>query len=174
MCREDRRPFIVRFVADDAPWEDAHNARRYAEFARRYAMYRLTSEHLVGLAVLAPDARVMDLCCGTGVTTEAVLAVLGARGSVVAVDGAAAMLAEARSRATDDRVRWVRGRAEDLAAQLATGADAVLCNQAFWQTDMPAAAAAVRGYCARAGDWSSMFPCACSPAGRRRMPPRTR
>jgi len=79
-----------------APWDDAGNARRYAEFARRYPMYRLTSEHLVGLAVLAPDARVVDLCCGTGVTTEAVLAVLGARGSVAAVDGAAAMLAEAR------------------------------------------------------------------------------
>lgn len=133
------------FVVDDAPWQDADNARRYAEFARRYPMYRLTSEHLVGVAVLAPDARVVDLCCGTGVTTEAVLAVLGARGSVVAVDGAAAMLAEARSRVADERVRWVRGRAEDLTAGLAAGVDAVVCNQAFWQTDMSAAATAVRG-----------------------------
>jgi SAM-dependent methyltransferase len=135
----------VMFVAmADAPWEDADNARRYAEFARRYPMYRLTSEHLVGLAVLGPDARVVDLCCGTGVTTEAVLAVLGARGSVVAVDSAAAMLAEARSRVVDERVRWVRGQAENLTASPAAGVDAVLCNQAFWQTDMPAAAAAAR------------------------------
>lgn len=137
---------MVMFVAiADAPWEDADNARRYAEFAQRYPMYRLTSEHLVGLAVLAPDARVVDLCCGTGVTTEAVLAVLGARGSVVAVDSAAAMLSEARSRVVDERVRWVRGQAEDLAAVPAAGVDAVLCNQAFWQTSMPAAAVSVRG-----------------------------
>jgi SAM-dependent methyltransferase len=77
--------------------------------------------------------------------TEAVLAVLGARGSVVAVDGAAAMLAQARSRVADERVRWVRGRAEDLTAELVAGVDAVVCNQGFWQTDMPAAAAAVAG-----------------------------
>lgn len=134
------------FVAtDDALWEDADNARRYAEHARRYPMYRLTSEHLTGLAVLAPDARVVDLCCGTGVTTEAVLAALGARGSVVAVDGAAAMLAEARSRVVDARVRWVQGQAENLTAILAADVDAVLCNQAFWQTDMSAAAVAARG-----------------------------
>jgi SAM-dependent methyltransferase len=132
------------FVTDDA-WEDADNARRYAEFSRRYQMYRLTSEHLTGLAALAPDARVVDLCCGTGVTTEAVLAVLGVNGSVIAVDGAAAMLAEARSRVADERVRWVQGRAEDLTADLAVGVDAVVCNQAFWQTGMSAAAAAVRG-----------------------------
>jgi SAM-dependent methyltransferase len=132
------------FVADN-PWEDADNARRYAEFSRRYLMYRLTSEHLAGLAALAQDARVVDLCCGTGVTTEAVLAVLGPRGSVVAVDGAAAMLAEARSRVADERVQWVLGRAESLTADLAAGVDAVVCNQAFWQTGMSAAAAAVRG-----------------------------
>jgi len=134
---------IVVFVADDA-WEDTDNARRYADFSRRYPMYRLTSEHLVRLAAPAADARVVDLCCGTGVTTEAVLGVLGSRGSVVAVDGAAAMLAEARSRVADGRVRWVRGRAEDLPADLAASVDAVVCNQGFWQTDMPAAAAAVR------------------------------
>ena len=55
------------------------------------------------------------------------------------------MLAEARSRITDERVTWVRHDAEDLAAVLPSGLDAVLCNSAFWQTDMPAAAAASRG-----------------------------
>jgi SAM-dependent methyltransferase len=136
------RPIVV-FMADGA-WEDADNARLYADFSRRYPMYRLTSEHLVRLAALAPDARAVDLCCGTGVTTEAVLAVLGPRGSVIAVDGAAAMLAEARSRVADERLQWVRGRAEDLPADRA-GVNAVVCNQGFWQTDMAAAAAAVRG-----------------------------
>jgi SAM-dependent methyltransferase len=63
----------------------------------------------------------------------------------VAVDCAAAMLAEARSRVVDERVRWVQGQAENLTAVLAAGVDAVLCNQAFWQTDMSAAAEAARG-----------------------------
>jgi SAM-dependent methyltransferase len=130
------------FVMADDLWEEADNARRYAEFARRFPMYRLTSEHLVETAGFAPDATVVDLACGTGVTTEAVLAALGTRGSV---DGSAAMLGEARSRVADGRVTWVREQAENLAPGIAGGVDAVLCNSAFWQTDMPAAAAVLRG-----------------------------
>lgn len=130
----------------DKPWNDAVNARAYADFARRYPMYRVTSAHLVGLAGLAPDAKVVDLACGTGVSVEAVLDSLGTRGAVFAVDGSAAMLAEARCRITDGRVTWVRERAENLAGnpvlRVPSGMDAVLCNSAFWQTDMPAAAAA--------------------------------
>jgi SAM-dependent methyltransferase len=129
----------------DKPWNDAANARAYADFARRYPMYRLTSGHLVELARLGPAAKVVDLACGTGVSVEAVLAALGTRGSVVAVDESAAMLSEARSRITDERVTWVRESAENLPAAVPSGMDAVLCNSAFWQTDMPAAAAAARG-----------------------------
>ena len=126
----------------DKPWNDLANARAYADFARRYPMYRLTSAHLVEFAGLEPEAKVVDLACGTGVSVQAVLAALGPGGSVTAVDGSAAMLAEARCRITDDRVTWLQERAENLAAGVASGLDAVLCNSAFWQTDMPAAAAA--------------------------------
>ena len=60
-------------MADD-PWKDADNAHQYAEFARRFPMYRVTSEHLVETAGLAPDATVLDprarpgsgwMTCGT-------------------------------------------------------------------------------------------------------------
>jgi SAM-dependent methyltransferase len=129
----------------DKPWNGTANARAYADFAGRYPMYRLTSAHLVEMAGPAADARVVDLACGTGVSVEAALAALGPRGSVFAVDASADMLAEARSRVTDERVTWVREDAENLGAALPSGLDAVLCNSAFWQTDMPAAAAAARG-----------------------------
>jgi hypothetical protein len=39
----------------DNPWEDADTARQYAEFTRRFPMYRLTSEDIVGPAGPAPD-----------------------------------------------------------------------------------------------------------------------
>jgi SAM-dependent methyltransferase len=128
----------------DRPWDDAANARAYADFAGRYPMYQLTSAHLVELADLAGDARVVDLACGTGVSVQAALAALGTRGSVLAVDESAAMLAEARPRITDERVAWLRERAENLAVRAPSGMDAVLCNSAFWQADMPTAAAAAR------------------------------
>jgi ubiquinone/menaquinone biosynthesis C-methylase UbiE len=132
-------------VTADNPWESAENARRYAEFARTYPTYQQTSRHLVRLAQLAPDARVMDLACGTGVTTEAVLAVLGPDGSIVAIDGSQAMLTAVRSLVADRRVTWLRSPAERLSECAPAGLDAVVCNSAIWQTDVRATAAAVRG-----------------------------
>jgi SAM-dependent methyltransferase len=129
----------------DKPWNGTANASAYADFACRYPMYRLTSAHLVEVAGLAPDAKVVDLACGSGVSVEAALATLGPRGCVFAVDDSADMLAEARSRITDERVTWVREQAENLGASVPSGLDVVLCNSAFWQTDMPTAAAAARG-----------------------------
>jgi SAM-dependent methyltransferase len=96
------------------------------------------------MAGLGTAQLVVDLACGTGVTTEAILARLPTTGRVIAVDGSAAMLDVARDEVVEPRVRWVHARAEDLAGHLDEPADVVLCNSAFWQTDMPAAAEAVR------------------------------
>ena len=127
----------------DNPWESGENARRYAQFAGEHALYRRTSEDLAALASLAKDARVVDLACGTGATTKALLALLGPRGQVVAVDAAEAMLAQARSLIGDDRVRWLRSPAERLDRCGIGAVDAVVCNSAIWQTSLPATAVTV-------------------------------
>ena len=129
-------------IAND-PWDSAENARSYAAFARTYSTYRETSQDLVALARLALDAHVVDLACGTGVTTEAVLAALGASGRVVAADASQAMLDVARSAVRDRRVRWLSVQAECLDARTIGPMDAVLCNSAIWQTDIPATVVAV-------------------------------
>lgn len=128
----------------DNPWEDGENARRYAGFTRSHSLYHQSSRDLVRLAQVAPDASVVDLACGTGATTEAALAVLGADGRVLAVDAAQAMLTQARSLVRDDRVRWLRARAEHLDQYGIGVVDVVVCNSAIWQTDVPATVAAVR------------------------------
>lgn len=126
------------------PWESAWNAQRYAEFARTYPMYRQTSRDIVDLAYPAADATIVDLACGTGTTTEAVLSVLGENGVVIAVDGSKAMLDTAQLSIRDERVRWLHLPAERLDDGTEAGADAVVCNAAIWQTDVRATAAAVR------------------------------
>jgi ubiquinone/menaquinone biosynthesis C-methylase UbiE len=125
-------------------WTSAENARRYAEFARTYTTYRQTSRDLVDFARLPADATVVDLACGTGSTTAAVLSVLGEGGRVVAIDGSAAMLAVARSIIHDERVRWLHSPAERLGGDTVTDVDAVVCNSAIWQTDIRLTAEAVR------------------------------
>ncbi|CCH32354.1 class I SAM-dependent methyltransferase [Actinosynnema sp. NPDC047251] len=60
-------------------------------------------------------ARVLDLGCGTGASTAA-LVEAAPEAEVVAVDASAGMLAAARRKRWPDRVEFVHSRAEDLAA----------------------------------------------------------
>lgn len=126
-------------------WDLPENAAAYARFCREFPMYRETSATLADLAGLETAELVVDLACGTGVTTRAILERLSPAGRVIALDGSAAMLAEAGSEVVESRVRWVHARAEALTDHVDGPADAVVCNSAFWQTDMPAAAEAVAG-----------------------------
>jgi ubiquinone/menaquinone biosynthesis C-methylase UbiE len=124
-----------------ATWADPRSAELYDRFCSEHDMYRLTSRDLVGLARVSDAALVVDLACGTGVTTEAILSEASASAEVVAVDASEEMLRIARRRMRDERVRWVCSRAVDLGQHVA-GADSVVCNSAIWQLDMESAIAA--------------------------------
>ena len=67
-------------------WGDDDNAVRYDDFARLYPMYQQTSHDLILLASPALDAVVVDLACGTGATTAAILSGLGPEGKVIGID----------------------------------------------------------------------------------------
>ena len=70
-------------------------------------------------------ARVIDLGCGSGASTRALVAALrqgGVHGTVVGVDGSAGMLAQARTKRWPAGVRFVQGRAEAL-SQVCVDAD---------------------------------------------------
>src|ERR1700733_3315168 len=61
----------------------------------------------------APDARLLDLCCGTGVMTRD-LAGGSTEGGVTGVDFSPAMLAIARARVAEPRVEFVEADALHL------------------------------------------------------------
>lgn len=132
-------------------WAEDDNAVRYDAFARLYPMYRQTSSDLVTLARLGPGASVLDLACGTGVTTTEILTVLGSDGKVIGADKSGAMLTVAARRVPDQRVEWVQAAAEDIDRHVAGPVDAVICNSAIWQTSLPATAAAVHKLLAAEG-----------------------
>jgi len=125
-------------------WSDRETAAAYRRFAAAYPKYRETSHDLVSRARLEDARLVVDLCSGTGATTDAILDVLSASGRVLAVDRSAAMQAEARNVIHDPRVRYVVCSAEEFDRHAAEPVDAVVCNSAIWQTEMPATFAAAR------------------------------
>jgi ubiquinone/menaquinone biosynthesis C-methylase UbiE len=118
-------------------WDDARTAEMYAEFTRSFPMYDETSRDLVRLADVAGARRVVDLCCGTGATTAVLLEHVGPDAEIVAIDGSPAMLEIAQRTIDDNRVRWVLADASALADH-ASDLDAIVCNSAIWQTDIPA------------------------------------
>jgi SAM-dependent methyltransferase len=62
-------------------------------------MFQPLEERLVDAALAQPDARVLDVGCGTGATTLAMARRLGAAGRCVGVDVSEPMIAAARARA---------------------------------------------------------------------------
>lgn len=138
---------VTRSPADDV-WGEDDNARRYDAYAREHPNYRDTSRDLIAVALPAAaggvDAAVLDLACGTGVTSREILAVLGPAGRLIGVDKSAAMLSVAASSTTDPRASWVQSPAEDVDRHVTEPVDAVICNSAIWQTDLAATAEAVR------------------------------
>jgi SAM-dependent methyltransferase len=126
-------------------WGEDDNARRYDAFTRQHPIYRDTSRYLIALAGLSADAAVLDLACGTGVTSREILAALGPGGKVTGADRSAAMLAVAARAVIDPRINWVQASAESIGRHVTGPVDAVLCNSAIWQADLAVTAAAVRG-----------------------------
>lgn len=78
---------------------------------------RLSARRL-GLPDRGAGATVLDVGCGTGLSTAALVETYP-EARVVAVDASAEMLARAREKTWPDTVRFVHSRAEDLSAALA-------------------------------------------------------
>lgn len=73
-----------------------------------------------------PNETVIDIGCGTGNLTTALLAALAGTGKVVAVDISPRMIEVARAKVPDTRVTWHVGTAEVLPVGDAT-ADRIIC-----------------------------------------------
>jgi ubiquinone/menaquinone biosynthesis C-methylase UbiE len=92
---------------------------------------------------LAPGARVLDACCGTGASALAAARVVGDSGEVVGVDVAARLLEVAQTKAEAQGLRNVSFvHADALEFEDPAGFDAVVCVFGIFQ--MPDMSAAMR------------------------------
>jgi ubiquinone/menaquinone biosynthesis C-methylase UbiE len=116
-------------------WLEEETARRYKIFVEKTTMYQELSQCLVDLAGIEPGMHVLDLGCGTGVSTEVVLVRLENRGHVCAVDISGPMLAIAREQITSAQVKFFEADAADLAKLFQDEPlfDRVVCSSVFWQ-----------------------------------------
>jgi ubiquinone/menaquinone biosynthesis C-methylase UbiE len=79
---------------------------------------------------------VVDLACGTGMVSSAVLShPAGPSVKIIAVDFSAGMLAQARRRLNAPNVEFHQQRVEKLTRSVTERVDRVLCSAAFWHFD---------------------------------------
>jgi trans-aconitate 2-methyltransferase len=108
------------------PW-DAHTYDVSSQPQQAWA-----SEVLARLDGIAPDATVIDVGCGTGRVTEALLAIVP-RGRVLAIDASDAMVALARARLGDRAHVWCQ---DVLDLELDEPVDAIISTATLhWVTD---------------------------------------
>jgi ubiquinone/menaquinone biosynthesis C-methylase UbiE len=96
-------------------------------------MYQELSRTMVQLARIEPGMRVLDLGCGTGVTTQVVLSALAESGHVYAVDHSAPMLAVAREQVSSAQVIFIEADAAAITALPDHSVERIVCNSVFWQ-----------------------------------------
>lgn len=84
----------------------------YEDFERVTGLFSFLSTDLARRAVVAPGMAVVDVGCGTGISTEILIGLVGKDGRVIGIDLSPAMLQEARRRAP--RAGFIEGDAEKL------------------------------------------------------------
>jgi ubiquinone/menaquinone biosynthesis C-methylase UbiE len=116
-----------------ATWDTPENARAYRAHTLEHDEYREWSDRLVELAEIGPGMTVLDLGCGTGVTTDSLFRAQGDAIRILALDGSEAQLLEARRSSPSSAVEHLLSYAENLTTVVTVPIDRVLSNAAFWQ-----------------------------------------
>lgn len=125
-------------------WDNQKNAEMYDQYTKQFNLYPKTSRDVVERAGIEPGMRVVDLCCGTGVTSQAVLEFLGETGELHSVDKATAMIEKAKENITSPNVHFHNVAAEQLAEVVPQGVDRLVCSSGIWHPDTEQTFAAIR------------------------------
>jgi SAM-dependent methyltransferase len=115
-------------------WGDYYN-----DIASQMALFRQSNQSLVAAAELQPGMRVIDLGCGSGLTSLAALEAVPEGLELILVDSSPSMVEAARRRVGARASAYHVADAADLAPLVAGKVDRVLCNLALWYFKDPEA-----------------------------------
>lgn len=123
--------FIIFMINFSKLWNKS--GKQYHNYALRYPQYKKTNEMLIELAEIESSQIVVDLACGTGLTTKEVLENFPDINKIYAVDFSEDMIKVAKEFVQSKRVVFIVANAQDIDKFISEKVDVVICNSAFWQ-----------------------------------------
>lgn len=109
------------------------SGKQYHEYALNFPQYKQTNEKLVEIADIKANQIVVDLACGTGLTSKEVLKNCPDVKKIYAIDFSEDMINVAKEFVQSKKVAFIVADAQDLDKFISEKVDVVLCNSAFWQ-----------------------------------------
>jgi trans-aconitate methyltransferase len=116
-------------------WDTSANA--YHAEVENITFYRETNRELIAAGQIRPEMVVVDLGCGTGLTTRSILNSCRNQIFIYAVDQSQEMLAQARKCIQNSTVRFIQAGADHFAHDIPEKVDRVFCNAAFFHFSQP-------------------------------------
>lgn len=111
----------------------------YQAIASQMALYRQSNRRLAELADLRPGMAVLDLACGSGLTSLAALNEVPEGLRLYLADSSPAMIAEAKRQVGDRAAAYHVADAVEIAGFVPEKLDRVLCNLSLWYFSKPEA-----------------------------------
>jgi ubiquinone/menaquinone biosynthesis C-methylase UbiE len=116
-------------------WDSS--AEAYRTNAEKIGFYQVTNREIVSAGHVHPGMVIVDLCCGSGLTTRAVVSMLGSDCTVYAIDQSSAMLQQAQEATNHGGVHFIQSSADCFSGHVPERIDRVFCNSAFWHFPDP-------------------------------------
>jgi ubiquinone/menaquinone biosynthesis C-methylase UbiE len=108
------------------------SAEMYSVESEKISFYKVTNQQLIAAGQIQPGMTVVDLACGSGLTTRTILSKIGEKCTIYAVDFAKEMLRQARQVISSHAVHFIHASADDFSRHIPEPVDCVFCNAAFW------------------------------------------
>ncbi len=109
------------------------SGKQYQEYALKFPQYKQTNEKLIEISDIKPNQIIVDIACGTGLTTKEVLKNCPDIERIYAIDFSEDMINIAKEFVQSKKVAFIVADAEDVDKFISEKVDMVLCNSAFWQ-----------------------------------------
>lgn len=109
------------------------SANTYSQYCLSFPQYKKTNQFITEIIPIEHGQIIVDLACGTGLTTQNILKRLETTGKVYALDFSAEMINQAKVDIKADNVEFIVAPAERISNVIPEKVDVVLCNSSFWQ-----------------------------------------